>query len=328
MVYPGQSSSVSIKILIIRRRNESAEALFDKGIEFYNKGFENNYREAVGLFRKALDIDPKYSQAALYLARSYNALFDQQQARTYFQRAIDIDPDYLEARSSFGGMLLDIGAHDEAIRHLNAVIQREPRMAQAYYLLAQAFRMKDAYRESIDAARRAIQLAPLNAEAYFWLAESLRMSGAYADSTKAYEDYLRLSDFDSKLAGKLNYYVLGFLVGKGKKKRAAQTDIWQDLRSLAYFGLCDSERKLSQFDDAILNCRKSLSYDPRDPYSHYALGLAYARKAETTGNIETLGAALKHFNALLDINSDIAEADFARKNIAAIRAALSTTGRQ
>ena len=35
-----------------------------------------------------------------------------------------------------------------------------------------------------------------------------------------YAEYLRLSDFDSKLAGRLNYYVVGFLVGLGKKKRA------------------------------------------------------------------------------------------------------------
>ena len=63
--------------------------------------------------------------------------------------------------------------------------------------------------------------------------------------------YLKLSDFDSKLAGQLNYYVLGSLFGLGKKKRAAQHDIWQDLRSLAYFGICDCERKLTHFDSAI-----------------------------------------------------------------------------
>src|SRR5207245_2118523 len=109
----------------------------------------------------------KYSQAALYLARTYNALFDQAKAREYFQKTIDLDPDFTEARSSFGGMLLDVGDVDQAIRHLTAVVQRDPKQAQAYYLLAQAFRMKDAYKESIDAARRAIALTPGNAEAHF-----------------------------------------------------------------------------------------------------------------------------------------------------------------
>ena len=55
-----------------------------------------------------------------------------------------------------------------------------------------------------------------------WLADSLRLSGHYPDASSEYTEYLRLSDFDSKLAGKMNYYVLGYLAGIGKKKRAAK----------------------------------------------------------------------------------------------------------
>ena len=192
----------------------------------------------------------------------------------------------------------------------------------AQYLQAQAYRMKELYPQSIDSARTAIKLTPSNAEPHLWLAESLRLSGAYEKGAAEYSEYLRLSDFDSKLAGKLNYYVLGFLVGLGKKKRAAQRDIWQDLRSLAYFGMCDCERKLSNFDAAIVNCQKALTYDPDDPYAHYALGLVYARKAQATGSIETLPAARQHFLAMLKLNSEMSEAEFARKNIASIDAAL------
>lgn len=266
MVYPGQEKTVSIKILILRRRNRAAVEAFDKGLEFYQRGFANNYRKAVRHFLKALEIDPKYSQAALYLGRAYNALYEEAKAREYFEKAIEIDPDYMEARASFAGMLLDIGDVDEAIRQLNVVVRREPDNEMALYLQAQAYRMKGMYEESIRSARRSIQLAPNNPEAHFWLAESLRLSGRYAESIKEYQEYLRLSDFNSKLAGKLNYYVLGFLIGHGKKKRAAQQDIWRDLRSLAYFGICDAHRKLKNYDEAIRYCRRSLSYDPEDPY--------------------------------------------------------------
>jgi tetratricopeptide (TPR) repeat protein len=120
----------------------------------------------------------------------------------------------------------------------------------------------------------------------------------------------------------MNYYVLGYLAGIGKKKRAAQQDIWKDLRSLAYFGICDCQRKLSNWDAAIENCQKALSYTPDDAYVHYALGLIYARRAQATGNVENLPAARQHFVAMLKINSDMSEADYARKNIASIDAAL------
>src|ERR1700726_2145405 len=105
------------------------------------------------------------------------------------------------------------------------------------------------------------------------MAESLRLSGKYDEAKNEYEQYLKLSDFDSKLAGQLNYYVLGYLMGFGKKKRAAQQDIWKDLRSLAYFGLCDCERKQSPFDQAISYFEKTLTFSACEPFLHLALGL-------------------------------------------------------
>jgi tetratricopeptide (TPR) repeat protein len=324
MVYPGQEKTVSIKILILRRRNRSAVEFFDKGIEAYTRGFEGNYRKAVENFEKALQLDPAYSQAALYLGRAYNALFEAQKAEQAFRKAIEIDPDYLEARSSYAGMLLDIGGTDEAIRQLTVVVQRDPQNGMAQYLLSQAFRTKDQFTQSIEAASKAIKLNPSNPEPHFWLAESLRLSGAYEKAVAEYAEYLKLSDFNSKLAGKMNYYALGFLAGFGKKKRAAQQDIWRDLRSLAYFGMCDSQRKLSDYDAAIPNCQRALNYDPEDPYVHYALGLIYARKAQATGRIESLPAARQHFATMLKINSEMAEAEYARKNIASIDAALKS----
>lgn len=330
IVYPGQESTVSIKILIARRRSKPAVDLFENGLEYYIKGGEGNYRKAADLFLKALDRDRTYSQAALYLARTYNALFDQAKAKEYFQKSIDIDPDHAEARASFAGMLLDVGDTDTAIRQLNTVIQRDSKQTQAHYLLAEAFRIKGAYKESMESARRAIDLTPGNAEAHLWLAESLRLSGSnpidkpqIEQAKTEYLDYLRLSDFDSKLAGKMNYYVVGFLVGRGKRKRAAQHDIWEDLRSLAYFGLCDCDRLLSNFDAAIGYCQKSLSYDKQDPFSHYALALAFEHKTQATGSTESLAAALRHFRAVLEINGDITEAGLARQNIAIIQALLS-----
>ena len=119
MVYPGQESTVSIKILIARRRSRAASDALDKGLEFYKEGYEKNYKKAAEWFEKALGIDPTYSQAALYLGLAYNALFEQDKAEKAFRRAIEIDPDYLEARADFGGMLLDIGNVDEAIRQFD-----------------------------------------------------------------------------------------------------------------------------------------------------------------------------------------------------------------
>lgn len=321
-VYPGQTSTVTIKILIPRRRAKAVQDLLDKGIGFYQKGFEQNYQKAAALFGQAFEQDPTYSQAAFYLGLTYNALFDEQRAQQYYQKAIEIDPDYLEARANYAGMLLDIGDVDEAVRQINAVLTRDPNHAVALTMLAQAYRFKELYAQSIEAARKAIQLTPTNAEPHLWLADSLRLSGKPAPAIPEYAGYLKLSDFDSKLAGQLNYYVLGSLFGLGRKKRAAEQDIWKDLRSLAYFGICDCHRLLADYDQAIGFCEKSLSYDERDPYAHFALGLSYMHKAVAGNSIAELEPAIRHFEQVVAINPEMDEADKARKNIASIQKAL------
>ena len=60
-VYPGQESTVTLKILIPRRRPRAAVEQFDKGLELYNKGTPDNYRKAVVCFQAALaavEVDP------------------------------------------------------------------------------------------------------------------------------------------------------------------------------------------------------------------------------------------------------------------------------
>jgi tetratricopeptide (TPR) repeat protein len=323
MVYPGQEATISIKIMIPRRRTKAALDAFEDGMDEYNKGSAEHYRKAALHFQRALAEDPKYSQAALYLARTHNLLFEMDKAKQYFQKAIEIDPDYLEARSTYGGMLLDLGDLDESIRQLNAVVQRDSKNSLAWGLLAQALCRKDSFAESIDAARKAIKLNPSNAEVHLWLAESLRRSNQFKESIPEYDAYLKLSDFDSKLAGKVNYYVMGFIAGTGRKKRANLKDVWKELRSLAYFGLCDSERRITKFDSAIQHCQLALGYDPGDPYVHYALALAFGKKGEQDGMIETYAAARKHFRAMLELNSDLEESAIAKRNLAAIDSVLN-----
>ena len=112
-VYPGDPQTVTLKFLFPRRRNRAAEQFLEKGVDYYQKGDEPNYRKAAENLEKALQADHNYSQAAYYLGLTYNALFDETKAEQYFKKAIQIDPDYLDALSSYAGMLLDIGAVDE-----------------------------------------------------------------------------------------------------------------------------------------------------------------------------------------------------------------------
>ena len=154
------------------------------------------------------------------------------------------------------------------------------------------------------------------------MGDSLRLSGKPAESEAEYIQYLKLSNLNSKLGGQLNYYVLGSLIGFGKKKRAAEQDIWKQQRSLAYYGLCDAERLQKHYHSAIPYCQQALSYDQQDALAHYTLGLAYYHDADETGTVAELYPALTHFQQVVAINPDLDEANYAKKNIANIQQAL------
>ena len=327
-VYPGQDTTVSLKIVIVRRKNRAAADLVNKGLNAYNKGSKENYLKAAEDFKQALSLDPTYSQAALDLARTYDALFDEANADKYFRRAIEIDPDYTEAHASYGGMLLGRGDLDEAVRQLNAAVQKEKNNDMAWYLLAVALTRKSAYDQALQAAREAVRLNPTRAEAHLALAEPLHQLKNWSDAEAEYRRYLTLSDFDSKLAGKLNYYVLGSLIGMGRKKRAAQTDIWRDMRSQANFGLCDSISHQKRFDEAISYCQQALVFDPTDPVAHYLLARTFAEKYNQTATLGLLAAARTHFDQVITLNPDTTEAANSRKYLQNIDMVLAKSTQQ
>jgi tetratricopeptide (TPR) repeat protein len=321
-VYPGQDTTVSIRIMIARQKNRAAEEPFNKGMELYTRGFAANYKAAAVDFEQALQIDPTYSQAALYLGRTWQALYDPAKAETYLKRAIDIDPDYSEARLSYAAALLDTGDYDEAIRQTNAVIQRDANNGMAWYLQSQAFVRKGSYDLAIDSGERAEKMTPANGEAHLWLAEALRNKDRCSEATPEYSRYLALSNFNSALGGQLNYYLLGSLLGFGVKKRAAQQDIWRELRAQANVGICDCLWMEKQFAPAAESCQKALTYVKDDPYANYRLGLVYAEEYNGNGNAELLREARLHFSTVVALIPDTDEAQRSRKYIANIDAVL------
>jgi tetratricopeptide (TPR) repeat protein len=323
LVTPGGESTVSVKITTLKKRKKAVLDEFEKGIDQYNKGTLDHYKKAAVHFKSALDQDPTFSKAAYFLGLSYNLLSDQENAKKMFKRAVDVDPDYLEARATYGGILLDLGDDDESIRQLDFVVRRDKLNKVAWTSLAAAQKNKSLFTDSISSAREAIELDRNYAEPHLWLAESLRLSEKHDLAVREYKEYLRLSNFDNGAAGKANYYILGFTLGIGRKKRANLTDVWKEMRSMTYFGLCDSERNLKHFGSAVEYCQRAAHYDPENPLVQYALGLAYTASAQDSGTIESLPAARTHFQELLRISPGFDEAEKVKRYIQRIDTVLA-----
>ena len=323
-VYPGQESTVSLRILIPRTRNKAAVDLLDKGIEAYQKGSQESYQRAAGLLQQAVSIDPDYSTAYVYLGRVESALYEDGKALDAFRRAIEIDPDYMEARSSYAAALLDQGDLDEAVRQLDVVSKHIPDNATAWYLLSQAYARKNSFQQCKDAAGKSVQFTPANGEAHFWLAECERHLNQPEVAEQEYRKYLELTNFDSGKAGIFSYYFLGYTVGAGTKRRPAQADIWREVRGLANLGICDCEAMEKNFSQALPFCQKALTYMPQDLWANYRLGTIYIEQSNLNASPALLSAARTHFQLVIAANPDTEEAARARQYVSKIDSALSS----
>ena len=222
-------------------------------------------------------------------------------------------------------MLLDTGDLDEAIRQLDSVTKRDTSNGMAWYLQSQAYVRKGSYSQAVDSGEQAVKYTPANAEAHLWLGEALRKKQQCAEARTQYETYLSLSNFNSALAGKLNYYLLGSLIGMGSKKRATQQDIWRELRAQAFVGICDCEWMQKNYDAAATNCQKALTLTPTDLFANYRLGLVMAEQYNQVGGIALLQDARKYFGAVISINPQTDEAARSRKYVANIDSVLAQT---
>ncbi len=322
-VYPGQDTTVSLHILIVRNRNKAAVDLLDRGITEYKNGYESNYRKAAADFKQAIALDPTYSAAYVYLGRTQNALFEDNDALVSFKKAIENDPDYLEARTSYAAALLDQANLDEAIRQLDFVTRRNGENGVAWYLLSQAYARKGVFDQGKTAAEKAVQFTPRNGEAHFWLAECQRQLQHPADAEREYARYLELTNFDSGALGKLNYYLVGSLIGMGKKTRAAQEDIWKEQRGLANLGMCKCENMQQHYSAALPLCQKALTYMPHDAQANYAIAMIYVQESNQQASPALLSAARTHFQQVIAANPDTEEAGRAKTYVSRIDTALA-----
>jgi hypothetical protein len=92
--------------------SEKAKELFSQAEEEFRN---NNFGKAAELYQKAIDVQPDYFKASLYLGDSYYGMHNYLEAINYFKRAIDRFPTMLEPRKYLSDAYSGEGLYKEAI---------------------------------------------------------------------------------------------------------------------------------------------------------------------------------------------------------------------
>ena len=152
---------------------------------------EQNVTDAIGTFRRVLELDPRHTLALYNLALVLKRADQAPEAIATLQRALEIEP-RAEAHYTLGVIYFQQGDLDRAARALGAAVAAEPRYADAHHTLGAVLAARRDWAKAAESLRRAIELRPDLAGAHDTLARVLQRSGDEAGGRAHFAEADRL----------------------------------------------------------------------------------------------------------------------------------------
>jgi Tfp pilus assembly protein PilF len=130
--------------------------------------------EAMAEYRRAIAVDPKYTQAHLNLGNSLYAKNRLDEAMAEYRQAITLDPKSALAHNNLGTVLHAKGQLDAAITEYRQAIALDPKYATAHFNLGNALRAKNRLDDAIAEYKEAIAVDPKSANVHNNLGNALK----------------------------------------------------------------------------------------------------------------------------------------------------------
>lgn len=172
------------KVTLMRRDiayvNESAQANNLLAISLINKSFEATsvdeqhqlQIEALGHFKQALFIYPRFFNVAFDIGRTYTLLNQPDSAIQAFKYAIQLNPAYTESQMNISDLLIGQQKYTEAIPYLQEYIRYRPQEYSGYEKLSLIYFKNGQLEKSLDVNRQAAAQMPNNMAPYLNMART------------------------------------------------------------------------------------------------------------------------------------------------------------
>jgi tetratricopeptide (TPR) repeat protein len=155
-------SAVSIPAEAKSNRQQAVSAN-NHGVDLYNA---QKYKEAITEYERAIQLDPKYTEAYSNRGAAYDAIDNPERAVEDYSMAIKLNPHLSAALSNRAAAYCDLGQFDNAVADLNLVIRQSPRDARAYNKRGSAYQSLG----DLDAARKDFEKA-ISLDKHYWAAQ-------------------------------------------------------------------------------------------------------------------------------------------------------------
>jgi tetratricopeptide (TPR) repeat protein len=120
--------------------------------------FRKDYAQAESLFRRAIDVDPKFALSWNGLGNVLAETGRKDEAEAAYRKAIELDPNLVSSLNGLGNVLSNIGRNDEAEAAYRKATELDPRFASPWNNLGNLLSNTDRNDEAEAAYRKAIEL--------------------------------------------------------------------------------------------------------------------------------------------------------------------------
>jgi tetratricopeptide (TPR) repeat protein len=250
-------------------------------------------QEAMDLYRKAIQLDPSYSDAhynfAILLA-AHNRIED---AIEQYQQAVALSPLRAEAHNNLANLLARTGNFAAAVRHYARVLELRPGSPEAYYNLANALLAAGRPDAAIDNYRAALGYGSERAEIYSNLGLAL---GRCGDRKAAIAAYGRAAELDPR-DPTIHYNLGNALAAMGRDAEAVThyqraIELRPEYHS-AHNNLGNSLLKLGRREEAVAHYRQAIRLKPDYARGHMNLADALLEENQLEPALEHYREAVK-----------------------------------
>jgi len=137
--------------------NAEANKLYDDARE---QSGRNDTQAEITSLRRAVEIDPKWVRAWLWLGEIYKGMRQNDLALEAYRKAVVIDPDQAVSYKALGFMLAAAGKWEEAVVVWQQLIKIAPEKVDGYVNLGTALLWLKRYREAVSSLETAVKLSP------------------------------------------------------------------------------------------------------------------------------------------------------------------------
>jgi tetratricopeptide (TPR) repeat protein len=250
---------LTLALVACSSMEEKRNSFMTSGQELYQKG---DYVRAALQFKNALQIDPKFAAAQMWLGKTELKLHHFRQAYGALIQATELQPGLTEAQVLLGGLLLMARQLDKARAKAEIALKQEPQNADALMLSASLDAVDKQPQKALATLATVRRLDPSKVPAYILAATILDKEKKPEEAAAILDQGLKANPKDLSL-----YVARAGLADSQKKFQEGETFLLKGIEvnpkeTRLYIQLVRHYLKAQQMDKAEETLRRVISQEP------------------------------------------------------------------